>query len=105
MFLSRNRKNNVYPCKPQIYYIKVGLRGSKLYRSSLSFLNQQTTSFPLKVNFVWMAVKNEIQFLLFIDPYCMFWYVGAFKSIRDKCAAEFNSLLIPSLNEPFAPCF
>ena len=24
MFLSRNKKNNVYPCKPQFYYIKVG---------------------------------------------------------------------------------
>ena len=23
MFLSRNQKNNVYPCKPQFYYIKV----------------------------------------------------------------------------------
>ena len=22
MFLSRNKKNNVYPCKPQFYYIK-----------------------------------------------------------------------------------
>ena len=32
MFLSKNKKNNVYPCKPQFYYIKVGLRGSKLYR-------------------------------------------------------------------------
>ena len=32
MFLSRNKKNNVYPCKPQFYYIKVGLSGSKLYR-------------------------------------------------------------------------
>ena len=32
MFLSRNKKNNVYPCKPQFYYIKVGLKGSKLYR-------------------------------------------------------------------------
>ena len=31
MFLSRNKKNNVYPCKPQFYY-KWGLRGSKLYR-------------------------------------------------------------------------
>ena len=31
MFLSRNKKNNVYPCKSQFYYIKVGLRGSKLY--------------------------------------------------------------------------
>ena len=32
MFLSRNNKNNVYPCKPQFYCIKVGFRGSKLYR-------------------------------------------------------------------------
>ena len=32
MFLSRNNKNNVYPCKPQFYYIKVGFKGVKLYR-------------------------------------------------------------------------
>ena len=31
-FLSRNKKNNVYPYKSQFYYIKWGLRGSKLYR-------------------------------------------------------------------------
>ena len=29
MFLSRNKKNNIYPCKPQFYYTKVG---SALYR-------------------------------------------------------------------------
>ena len=27
MFLSRNKKNNVYPCKPQFYFIKVGFKG------------------------------------------------------------------------------
>ena len=33
MFLSRNKKkNNVYPYKPQFYYIKVGFKGVKLYR-------------------------------------------------------------------------
>ena len=32
MFLSRKKKNNVCPCKPQFYNIKVGFRGSKLYR-------------------------------------------------------------------------
>ena len=31
MFLSRNRKNNVYPCKPQFYYIKVGFEGGQNY--------------------------------------------------------------------------
>ena len=29
MFLSRNKKNNIYPCKPQFYYIKVGFKGVK----------------------------------------------------------------------------
>ena len=32
MFLSRNKKNNVYPCKPQFYYIKMGFEGVKCYR-------------------------------------------------------------------------
>ena len=32
MFLSRNRKIKVYPCKHQFYYIKVGFKRSKLYR-------------------------------------------------------------------------
>ena len=30
MFFSRNKKNNVYPCKPQFYYIKVGFEGVKI---------------------------------------------------------------------------
>ena len=30
MFLSRNKKNNVYPCKPQFYYIKMGFKGVKI---------------------------------------------------------------------------
>ena len=30
MFLSRNMKNNVYPCKPQFYYIKVGFKGVRV---------------------------------------------------------------------------
>ena len=27
MFLSRNKKNNAYPCKPQFHYIEVGFKG------------------------------------------------------------------------------
>ena len=30
MFLSRNKKVNVYPCKPQFYCIKVGFKGVKI---------------------------------------------------------------------------
>ena len=29
MFLSRNKKNKVHPCKPQFYYIEVGFKGVK----------------------------------------------------------------------------
>ena len=32
MFLSRNKKNNVYPCKPQFYYTKLRFKRSILYR-------------------------------------------------------------------------
>ena len=42
MFLSRNKKNNVYPCKPQFYYIKVGFKGVKIiyacFRDAWDFL-------------------------------------------------------------------
>ena len=31
MFLGRNKKNNVYPCKPQFYYIEVGFKGGQNY--------------------------------------------------------------------------
>ena len=30
MFLSRNKQNNVYPCKAQFYCIKVGFKGVKI---------------------------------------------------------------------------
>ena len=35
MFLSRNKKNNVYPGKPQFYYIKVGFNGFKIIKACL----------------------------------------------------------------------
>ena len=37
MFLSRNKKNNVYPCKPQFYYIKLGLKGGQNYIGMFSW--------------------------------------------------------------------
>ena len=30
MLLSSNKKNNIYPCKAQFYYIKVGFKGVKI---------------------------------------------------------------------------
>ena len=31
MFLSKNKKNNVYPCKPHFYFINLGLKGGQYY--------------------------------------------------------------------------
>ena len=36
MFLSKNQKNNLYPCKPQLYYIKVRFKGGQNYIGMLS---------------------------------------------------------------------
>ena len=33
MFLSRNKKNNVHPCKLQFYYIKVGFKVVKIIQA------------------------------------------------------------------------
>ena len=30
VFSSKNKKNNVYPCKPQFYYIKMGFKRVKI---------------------------------------------------------------------------
>ena len=35
--MNRNKKNNVYPCKPKFYYIKLEFKGVKI-RSLLLFL-------------------------------------------------------------------
>ena len=37
MFWSRNKKNNVYPCKHQFYYIKVGVKGVQNYLGVFSW--------------------------------------------------------------------
>ena len=50
MFLSRNKKNNVYPCKPQFYYIKVGFKGVKLYRCGFVMVNNTIKKFSSNVS-------------------------------------------------------
>ena len=43
MFLRRNKKNNVYPCKPQFYYIKVGFKRVKIIK--VCFRNKHCFAF------------------------------------------------------------
>ena len=37
MFLSRNKKNNTYHCKPHFYYINVGLKGVKIIQACFRY--------------------------------------------------------------------
>ena len=46
MFLRRNKKNNVYPCKPQFYYIKAGFVGINIIHV---FVMPKSVSIPLKL--------------------------------------------------------
>ena len=72
MFLSRNKKNNVYPCKPQFYYIKVGF---KLYRYVfvMIFNGSDPALFVIKyMNFyqqnqvIWLAgIRSERGILIY----------------------------------------
>ena len=39
MFLRRNKKNNVYPCKPKFYYIKVGFKVVKIIYACIRDVN------------------------------------------------------------------
>ena len=69
MFLSRNKKNNVYPCKPQFYYIKVGLRGSDLYRHvfvMLRFTFSLYTTVPYHEKRVYRTENIQISQLIYI---------------------------------------
>ena len=42
MFSSRNKKNNVYPCKPQFYYIILRFKGSALYKRVFVMLHPKS---------------------------------------------------------------
>ena len=40
MFLSKNKKNKVYPCKPQFFYIKVGFKRIKIIQACFCDVNE-----------------------------------------------------------------
>ena len=53
MFLSRNKGNNVHPCKPQFYYVKVGLKGGQNYIGMFSWCNRNIKTFRCCVEILW----------------------------------------------------
>ena len=63
MFSSRNKKNNVYPCKPQFYYVKAGLKGVKIiyvcFRDVYNFD-------PLKPHFYIVKLRFTGVYIIFL---------------------------------------
>ena len=68
MFLSRNKKNNVYPCKPQFYYIKVGVKGVKIiqacFRDELEWIHLTRSASNFGLN-LWSAFFSFLFFFFF----------------------------------------
>ena len=53
MFFSRNTKNNVYPFKPQFYYIKVGFKGIKTIKVRFRDSNGQLGEPKYQISKTW----------------------------------------------------
>ena len=51
----QKQENNVYPFKPQFYYIKGGLRGSKLYKHVFVMIFLST----LQYTYMWYLLRQE----------------------------------------------
>ena len=96
MFLSRNKKNNVYPCKPQFYYIKVGFKGVKIIyvcfrdvsESPCRSLELSTTK-RSKADVVWrfsdIGTKQFQQVWITISFHCL---PSSFSSVRHNAREE-----------------
>ena len=68
MFLSRNKKNIVYPCKTQFYNIKVGFKGIKIIY--VCVINSSIV--------ITLLGRRELVALLFFNMllvYCLSWFV------------------------------
>ena len=52
MFSSRNKKNNVYPCKPQFYYIKLWFKWVKVTQACFHDANSMTYAPIVQSSFV-----------------------------------------------------
>ena len=77
----QNKKNNVFPCKPQFYYIKVGFKGAKLYRHV--FVIFYTILVVLWRAFVSEAsLTNIFERIVFING--LLFYTRQQKKVREK---------------------
>ena len=66
MFLSRNKKINVYPCKRQFYCIKVGI---KVYRHVFAVFNY---SFSFTLAYSRISHEYSSSFIIVVNLIFMF---------------------------------
>ena len=114
MFLSRNKKNNVYPCKPQFYYIKVGFKGVKIIQAcfrdvqstlviSASHMSDNRLSrsknlvpqhgnLTVRTKILWKKEIARKQFLLFSIIFSIYLYLQE-SNYRFTCDTCFFDLL------------
>ena len=57
-FLSKNKKNNVYPCKPQVYYIKVEFKGVSIIKACFPDEANNGRPYPLMLSILSMLGKK-----------------------------------------------
>ena len=57
MFLSRNKKNNVCPCKPQFYYINTAFKGVKIIYMQVCFRDKLDNG-PVQIQ-AWGRIYEE----------------------------------------------
>ena len=99
MFLSRNKKDNVYPYKSQFYYIKVGFKGVKIiyvcFRDVIS--HERGLSYP---EFWSLGLFRLFSLLLCTVIAAAFVYC----SVQKRCADAVARLCGIGDGVPWGPC-
>ena len=67
MFSSKNKKNNVYPSKPQFYYIKLGFKGVKIIYCRHVFMMISLEGEPIALKMESISLSD---IKLFDNDYC-----------------------------------
>ena len=96
MILRRNKKNNLYPCKPQFYYIKVGFIGVKIilvcFRDDVSILDFWLIHSIFKGNFLKILPVS----IWLGPPWFTYWL--SFTLAFSRISHEYSSLFIIVIN-------
>ena len=79
VFVMRNKKNNVYSCKPQFYYIKMGFKGVNIiltcfplrkhaYSTILEILPPKNENFQIKISDIFHISAQNIDCGYSLEP-------------------------------------